>query len=609
MEIDNVIGQFKPPFCSSLWQGIVRRNTNEEVKDHGRAKYGSAYLSLLLELVLRCWWAFLVALIRRQAFMSSDYPRPQQMTQRNNRLVGRILLLALSLALSACTTVRPVGKKTESYYLASPEVTRLGKLYASAQAKHAGQSGFRILEYGPEALMARAAMVDSAEHTLDLQYYIYDPDKIGQFLTERILEAADRGVRVRLLLDDNNQADDRHLIVLAAHPNIEVRVFNPFHYRGQWMKIPQYLTDLDRVNRRMHNKVLVVDNQLAILGGRNIGDNYFDISEDDNFRDFDLLIAGPLVKESSAAFDVFWNSPWAYPAESLTRNPVSVADSELLKSNLQANVFSEEGSPDRNFGLRDEYIREVIDNPEHLIWATGEVIWDSPNKMKGDSADAAKVARRLELEINNCKKDLLMECGYFVPGAEGVKQLADLAKMGVRIRMITGALEATDQPLVYSAYRRYRKALLASGVELYEFKVQAKPMSAKPRRWFKPKGPPASLHSKVMVFDRERIWIGSFNIDERSKRYNTEIAAIISSSELAEQLTRNILDDASPERSWRVKLLPLSKLNTSTTHARVMWSGEINGVPQELTVEPARSKWQRFRVKLYSLIPFVEKLL
>jgi cardiolipin synthase C len=531
------------------------------------------------------------------------------MTRSSNPFIGRFLMLMLGLVFTACTSIRPIGNLAGSRCLATPENTQLGKLYASAQARHPGQSGFRILEYGPEALMARAAMVDSAEHTLDLQYYIYDPDKIGQFLTERILEAANRGVRVRLLLDDNNQADDRHLIVLAAHPNIEVRIFNPFHYRGQWMKIPQYLTDLDRVNRRMHNKVLVVDNQLAILGGRNIGDNYFGISEEDNFRDFDLLMAGPLVKETSTAFDVFWNSPWAIPAEALTKEPVLPAESEALSGSLERNVFGTEGSRERYIGLRNEYTREVIENPDHLVWAAGEVIWDSPTKMRVNSADTVRVARRLENEIDNCKQELMVECGYFVPGSEGVKQLASLAKKGVRILMITGALEATDQPLVYSAYRRYRKALLASGVELYEFKVQAKPMSLKPRRWFAPKGPPASLHSKAMVFDRQRIWIGSFNLDERSKRYNTEIAAIISSPELAEQLSRNILEDAAPERSWRVKLIRTNQQDTAATHARVLWAGERNGVPLETTVEPARSWWQRFRVKLYSLIPFVEKLL
>ncbi|MFA5264779.1 MAG: phospholipase D family protein [Opitutaceae bacterium] len=457
--------------------------------------------------------------------------------------------------------------------------------------------------------MARATLVDSAEHTLDLQYYIYDPDKIGQFITERILEAANRGVRVRLLLDDNNQADDRHLIVLAAHPNIQVRVFNPFHFRGRWMKTTEYLTDLNRVNRRMHNKVLVADNQLAILGGRNIGDNYFGISEEDNFRDFDLLMAGPLVKETSAAFDMFWNSPWAIPAEALTRTPITPSESEELNRSLQTIVFGAEGSRERYAGLRDEYMREVTENPDHLAWAKGEVIWDSPNKMKGNSAETTRVARRLELEFDECKEELLVECGYFVPGAAGVKQLADLAKKGVRIRMITGALEATDQPLVYSAYRRYRKELLASGIELYEFKVQAKPMSPRPRRWFAPKGPPASLHSKAMVFDRQRIWIGSFNLDERSKRYNTEIAAVIESPELAAQLSRNILEDATPERSWLVKLVRNPGGGASTTHARVFWAGERNGVAQELPLEPARSWWQRFRVKLYSLIPFVEKLL
>ena len=225
-----------------------------------------------------------------------------------------MVYIALSSLLLGCRTINPSVARPESKGLASPETTSLGRLYADAQARHPGQSGFRLLEYGPEALMARAAMVDRAERTLDLQYYIYDPGKVGHALTQRLLEAADRGVRVRLLLDDNNQDNDRPLIVLASHPNIEVRVFNPFRYRARWMRIPQYLTDLNRINRRMHNKIIVADNQLAILGGRNIGDIYFDIGEEGNLSDFDVLIAGPLVRQASVAFDEFWNSPWALPA-------------------------------------------------------------------------------------------------------------------------------------------------------------------------------------------------------------------------------------------------------------------------------------------------------
>jgi putative cardiolipin synthase len=518
-----------------------------------------------------------------------------------------MVYIALSSLLLGCRTINPSITRPESSGLASAETTSLGRLYAEVQAKHLGQSGFRLLEYGPEALMARAAMVDRAERTLDLQYYIYDPGKVGHALTQRLLEAADRGVRVRLLLDDNNQGDDRPLIVLASHPNIEVRVFNPFRYRARWMRIPQYLVDLNRINRRMHNKIIVADNQLAILGGRNIGDSYFDISEEGNVRDFDVLIAGPLVRQASAAFDEFWNSPWALPAQALSSEPVAPDELAALRRSLQAWVFGVPGNREKYEALRDEYTHEVLENPGHLVWAKGELIWDAPDKMTQTSPATTRVARRIEQEFDACQQELLIESGYFIPGQEGLKQLEALTQQGVQVKVLTSALEATDQPLVYSAYRRYRRSLLQAGVEIHEYKMQTR-VPPGTKRWFAPRSALSSLHAKVMVFDRRRVWIGSFNLDARSVWYNTEIAALIDSPELAAQLERHVLADFTAERSWHV-VLPPPPPGAADTRERLKWVGERHGVAMELDREPARNWWQRFRADFYSLFPGVEKLL
>ncbi|MBI5381229.1 MAG: phospholipase D family protein [Opitutae bacterium] len=519
-----------------------------------------------------------------------------------------LLAVAMSLLLFGCQTVNHSVPRRTSYGLEALENTRFGQIYAGAQQRNPGRSGFRLLEYGPEALMARAAIVEGAQRTLDIQYYIYDPGKIGQFLTQRILAAADRGVRVRLLLDDNNQGDDRPLIVLASHPNIEVRVFNPFKYRGQWMKIPQYLWDLNRVNRRMHNKVLIADNLLAVLGGRNIGDNYFDVSEEDNFRDYDLLMAGPLSRETSRAFDDFWNSPWAVPVEAMDSRPAAPNELDNQRRDLQARVFGEPGSWERYRGLNEEYSREVIERPELLVWAGGEVVWDSPNKVGRSSPEAMRVAHRFEKEFADCRRELLVESAYFIPGPETLRQIETLIKQGVAIKVVTSALEATDQTLVFSAYRRYRETLLKAGVELYEYKVQAR-LAPRLKRWFAPRAAPASLHAKALVFDRQRVWIGSFNLDPRSVWYNTEIAVVIRSSELAEQMAGHIYDDASAERSWKVELEPAPPGEPASSRRGVRWLGEVDGIEVERTREPARSWWQRLRAELYALIPGVEKLL
>jgi putative cardiolipin synthase len=512
------------------------------------------------------------------------------------------VLLAASLLLTGCQAIHYSKVREPSWQLSSPRNSPQDQLYAEACERHPGQTGFRILTYGPEALLARASIVDTATHTLDLQYYIFDPDKVGHTMIQRLLEAADHGVRVRILLDDNNQGNDRPLIILSAHPNISVRIFNPFRYRARWLRIPQYLTDLARVNRRMHNKVLIADNRLAILGGRNIGENYFDISESNNFRDFDLFMAGPLVTDASAAFDDYWNSPWAIPAEDLAQSSVTQEELDLFRRKHAEWVLEAPDDRSKYTSLRNEYTRQVLDRPEDLVWATGRLFWDPPGKMQVTTEDTTPVALRLDREMKDCNTECLIEEGYFIPGDDGMVQIKELRKRGVTVHVLTSALEATDQPLVYSAYRRYRQELLESGVELNEYKLHARIPPAK-KRWFHTRKAPSSLHSKVMVFDHERIWIGSFNYDSRSVRYNTEIAALIDSPKLAEQLSSLINEGCRPEASWKVLL------DKSTHPPRLLWQGEENGEDTTLLHEPSRGWWHRFRVRLYSMVPGIEDLL
>jgi len=511
-------------------------------------------------------------------------------------------LLLPVLLLSGCQAIHYSKVRQPSWQVNFPGSSPRDQLYAEACEKHPGQSGFRILTYGPEALLARASIVDTATHTLDLQYYIFDPDKVGHTVIQRLLEAADRGVRVRILLDDNNQGNDRPLIVLSSHPNISVRIFNPFRYRARWLRIPQYLTDLARVNRRMHNKVLIADNRLAILGGRNIGENYFDISESDNFRDFDMLMAGPLVTDASAAFDDYWNSPWAIPAEDLSQSPVTATEFDLFRHKHAEWVLEVPDDRSKYASLRNEYTRQVIDRPEDLVWATGHLFWDPPGKMQITTEETTPVALRLHREMRDCNRECLIEEGYFIPGDDGMEQIQELRKRGVAVHVLTSALEATDQPLVYSAYRRYRRELLEAGVELNEYKLHARIPPAK-KRWFHTRKAPSSLHSKVMVFDQERIWIGSFNYDSRSIRYNTEIAALIESPRLAEQLSSLINEGCRPEASWKVLL------DHSTKPPALRWQGEDNGDTITLSREPSRGWWHRLRVRFYSLVPGIEDLL
>lgn len=493
-------------------------------------------------------------------------------------------------------TTRPVSRALDQ-----PETTRLGRCYATAQAQHPGQSGFRLLEYGPEALLARAAMVDCAGRTLDVQYYIYDPGHAGFALTQRIVAAADRGVRVRLLLDDNGLVADRPLALLTAHPNIAVRVFNPFKLRIRWLRFIECLLDMRRVNRRMHNKILAVDNQLAILGGRNIGDNYFDLSRENNFRDFDVLMAGPLVRDASTAFDAFWNSRWAVPMEALLSRPIT-AD-ELAKALEQETSQNREQAEhlEHQRASRAAYAHAVLENPAALSWATGEVVWDTPEKMRWTTRKTARVVQRLMQALDQCRQELLVESAYFIPGKRGLRQVQALKKHGVAMTVLTTALEATDAPLVYSAYRRYRSRLLRAGVNIHEYKLYAQPAKSA-RRWFRPRSALSSLHAKVMVLDRQWVCIGSFNLDPRSVWFNTEIVALLHSPVLAAQLAAFMREDFAPARSWSVQRRPALR-------GHLLWVGERNGKPVTLTREPARNGWQRLRAGVYAFFPGLEKFL
>lgn len=518
--------------------------------------------------------------------------------------LGLLLLFALlSLVLSACTTIKRRSADRPVAVQAGPDDSHLLRLYHEAEEKHNGLTGCRILTYGPEALVARAAIVDSATRTLDLQYYIYDPDKVGYMITQRLLEAADRGVRVRLLLDDNNQGNDRPFAILASHPNIEVRIFNPFRIRARWLRLPQYLFDLSRINRRMHNKVIVADNLFAVLGGRNIGDNYYGISESSNFRDFDLLMAGPLARKAGQAFEEYWNSPWAVPVEELIHEPIGPGELEAYKKSHAALVFSSPSHKADYQSLCDTYLKGVLERPDSLVWAKGELFWDPPTKVDETTEQTMTVARRFSQEMLSCKSQCLIEAGYFIPGDDGMQKLRALRGKNVEITVLTSALEATDQPLVYSAYQRYRRELLDLGVSIYEYKLHVRPPPTA-KNWFRLRRSPSSLHSKVLVFDDHRSWIGSFNFDARSVNYNTEIAALIDSPELAAQFTRQILDGCRLESSWHTRLE-----RDKNGKQQLLWEGEQDGEETVLKKEPARSWWHRARAKIYALIPGIEHLL
>ncbi len=517
------------------------------------------------------------------------------------------LCLALAFC-SGCISIRPYTEAEKTRALDAAATTRLSRMLVPYEQAHPGESGFRLLENGREAFIARIALADAAERTIDAQYYICDPDAAGSYFFQRLIAAANRGVRVRLLLDDNNLSDDREMATLCAHPYVEVRVFNPFKFRSRWARLPQYAFDFNRMVRRMHNKIFIADNAVSIIGGRNIGNNYFNLDTESNFRDFDLLVAGPLTRDASTAFDEYWNSQWSVPATRMVAKIPTPADLEKLQQQIAERVRSIDSFEQENEERRRGYLRELTKRDE-LVWAKGEIICEPPRKIQKASHETTQVSARLEQEFRNTNREVIIEVAYIVPTEDFLRQVNELRSRGVTVKIMTSALEATDVSLVFASYKRYRPNLLEAGVILHEYKAHAG-LTRSERRWYKPRSSLSSLHTKAMVFDRERVYIGSANLDPRSVKLNTEIAVLVHSKRLALQMTDYLAEDFSPARSWHVQINSAWEYRPERGIWRerksLTWTGEYQGKPTTLHCEHAGSLWQRTKAFLYALIPGIE---
>ena len=505
----------------------------------------------------------------------------------------------LLVLVAACATIRTDYKAEPSYSHDKPEETTLGKAYAAAEAKRPGESGFRLINNGSSALLTRAALADVAERTLDVQSYIFDRDDVGNFILDRLVAAADRGVRVRMLLDDHEVGlDDRLLRMIDAHPNMEVRTFNPFPDRSRWSRSLQLLSRLDHLGKRMHNKVFAVDGHAAILGGRNISNRYFEGMGDSNFRDFDLVAFGPIVKEVSRHFDEYWNSSIAVPVKAY---PTDIGQQRFADYIKQVRDSADpEIGPHAEYNRRkSEFHNRVLKGQEDLIWAKGIAVAEPPIRQKpGEAKPSSEVARAIAIVRQKTQKEMVVESAYFVPGERGVAVLADLVKKGVRVRVLTNSLASTDVVPVHSGYARYREALLEAGVELHEYRPDSpRPTAASTILRVGKSG--SALHAKAIVFDRRMVWVGSANFDPRSRRLNTEDGFMIESEALAKRMMDTIERDFSGENSWKVTLEPDPQTGTK----RLYWTGLRNGQVLKLDTEPDASATRKALVKLFSVVP------
>jgi putative cardiolipin synthase len=527
---------------------------------------------------------------------------------------SRFGFLPLSIALLAgCATLPPGSDypKTPSSALAQPEQTRFGRQFTDAAREHGGNSGFRMLATGVDGFLSRVQMINAAERTLDLQYFIFRADETGQLVTEAALRAADRGVRVRVLIDDSETlAGDDQLEALDAHPQIEVRLFNPFAYRGhiKFFHALEFTLSNSRLDYRMHNKLMVVDNSIALIGGRNISDQYFQVDPQWQVADDDVFAAGPIVKELSATFDEFWNSAIAIPVRALAKGTTS--DAALVKYRRSLYEHRQQVKADgTDYASRvatGEPLAGMLSGSLPLVWAHAQLVYDSPEKKRVEKGEmVGKLMHRpVAKAVAAVQSELLMVTPYFIPGNEGMQLFGDLRKRDVRVRVLTNSLESANVLAAHSGYMHYRRPLLEQGVELYEVRsllgnARGSGETAQMTRYGN-----YSIHAKLFVFDRQRLFIGSMNFDQRSMHLNTEIGLIIDSAELAQQTAARFEAMVSPPNSYALALLPRGL----GTPPRLVWRTEEDGKAIEYDTEPARSDQQRAKARLLSLLPLDKEL-
>ena len=487
------------------------------------------------------------------------------------------------MAIGGCASLPRNVDRPHSTALTDTADTRLGRALSPLVKANPGKTGIHALDNARDAFAARVVLARAADRSLDVQYYLWHHDTSGSLLAHELWQAAERGVRVRLLLDDNDtRGADEAIAALDAHPNIEVRLFNPYANRG--FRLVELATDFARLNRRMHNKSFTADNQAAIVGGRNVGDEYFGAESPVAFADLDVLAIGAVVPEVSAAFDAYWNSESAYPAASLIAAGGRLTPLESIEDRPAAASYLEavRATP---------LVRVLLSGSLPLDWAQARLVQDDPAKvLHPPERTELHLLPRLEAAMGKPLSDVDLVSPYFVPTQDGTAALSTLAQRGVRVRVLTNSLAATDVSPVHAGYAKYRKPLLRAGVRLYELKPFADEKEVKDKDRA-PGSSDASLHAKTFALDHKRIFVGSFNFDPRSARLNTEMGVVVESPALATRLSQ-AFDRELPGIAYEVRLTSdgaLEWVEGSTRHAsepdagliKRLWIGFLSILPIE----------------------------
>lgn len=527
----------------------------------------------------------------------------RRLLRRLARQSGIGTLLGLSAMLWGCATPLPAidREAIASTVVEASSETTLGRI-AQNSLPEPGLSGFRLMPLGTFSFDTRVQLARRAEQTLDVQYYHLENDETGRWLLRALRDAANRGVRVRLLIDDlYTGGQDELFLGFASYPNVEVRLFNPFccaRQSGQAGRFAASIGDLKRVNHRMHNKLFMADGAMAVIGGRNVANEYYLRGMSENFIDLDAFVIGHVVPAIGALFDRYWNSLAVYPLE-------SVARSQLGKADLMA-FFERETGPARtpapeplvsNDVLGYAPIADDLDAGRlGLNWGTAYVFADHPDKpfdgeVGGELLETSVTYNVLEA-VGMAQKEVVASSPYFVPGPKGMKFLKQLRARGVKVTVLTNSLGSTDEPIVHTGYSRYREEMLAEGIELYELSSSRVKGNKRPFLFGSSLG---RLHAKLFVIDRKTSFIGSMNLDPRSATVNTEFGAVIDSPEVARELIR-VIDIDRLQSAYRLRL--------AKDGSGIEWLGTDGDQELILTTEPDTSFWLRLKAWLLSpLVP------
>ena len=431
-------------------------------------------------------------------------------------------------------------------------------------SNHPGQSGVLVLEHGEQSLLARAWLTEQASRSIDVQYFIWSTDNIGTLSSEALLRAAERGVRVRIIVDDLLiDAEPETLLSLVDHPNVSIRIYNPRHSVGVawWKRIWQLFSDFRASNQRMHDKSAIYDGQVAITGGRNMADEYYDYDHDYNFRDRDVLVTGPVVAPMAASFERFWNSDLAVPLQRLLEEELGEMDPaqpERYRAWLHAYAQDQANfAPEVRTALA-EIDQQSLSLAKELVWADIRFISDTPGKNSGEQglAGGGATTSALTTLLTGARERITIQSPYLVMPEGGLDLFRDLVRRGVEVRIVTNSLASTDNLQAFSGYHKQRQEIIDSGIQLHEFKPDAAVARSLMQRSVPlPRQVPVfAIHAKSLVVDGRQAYIGTFNFDPRSANLNTEVGVIIDHRGVASQVEQAILRDMQPENSWRPAL-------------------------------------------------------